>query len=343
MRTMRHPTVAARVADTGMIGLVRTLFAIGRAIGPEASSEIGGWWARRIGPFLRQHRIAVANARLAFPDKSADEIESIVRGAWENLGRTGAEYAHLGAIAGDRLEGDVAGRVTIVGLEHVAALQDDNRPGLMFSAHLANWELLAICAARCGLNLTAVFRPPNSPAAARVVHEVRSQTMGGLEAARRGAAFAMQRTLEQGGHLGALIDQHLTRGVVVDFFGRPALANPMLAKLARRFDCPVHGARVIRLPEARFVVEVTPRLALPRDDAGRIDVHGATQAMTRVVEGWVREQPEQWLWQHRRWRADSAARTEDERSPAGSGPANHPNGAARRDRVAEPLPSRERA
>ena len=309
---MRDRTFAGRAAEAGMIGLVRTLFAIGRAIGPEPSSEIGGWWARRIGRLLPQHRIALANARAAFPDKSADEIAAIVGGAWENLGRTGTEYAHLNAIMGDA---GADGRVELVGLEHLAALRDDGKPGLIFAAHLANWELPAICAVRHGLDATAIFRPPNSPAAARVVHEVRSQTMGALEAARRGAGFAMHRTLERGGHIGILIDQHFTRGVVVDFFGRPALANPILAKLARRFDCPVHGTRVIRRPDVRFTVELTPPLNLPRDAEGRVDVQGATQAMTRVVEGWVREHPEQWLWQHRRWRA-AAAKAREEAFPS---------------------------
>ncbi|MDQ4135048.1 MAG: lipid A biosynthesis lauroyl acyltransferase, partial [Pseudomonadota bacterium] len=137
---------------------------------------------------------------------------------------------------------------------------------------------------------------------ASVVHEVRSRTMGGLEAARTGAAFAMQGVLERGGHLGMLIDQHFTRGVVVPFMGRPALTNPVLAKFARRFECPVHGVRVIRLPEHRFRLELTPALDLPRDEAGEIDVTGAMAAMTAVVEAWVREHPEQWLWMHRRWR-----------------------------------------
>ena len=110
----------------------------------------------------------------------------------------------------------------------------------------------AICAARFGLDATAVFRAPNDPAIARVLHEIRSETMGGLEAARQGAAFAMQGALEKGGHLGMLIDQHFTRGVIVNFMGRPALVNPILGKFARRFDCPVHGVRVIRLPDHRF-------------------------------------------------------------------------------------------
>ena len=84
--------------------------------------------------------------------------------------------------------------------------------------------------------------------------------------------------------------------------GRPALVNPLLAKFARRFDCPVHGIRVIRLPRHRFRLELTPPLDLPRDADGRSTSPGAMQAMTRMVEGWVREHPEQWLWMHRRWR-----------------------------------------
>ncbi|WP_204280110.1 LpxL/LpxP family acyltransferase, partial [Raoultella ornithinolytica] len=82
----------------------------------------------------------------------------------------------------------------------------------------------------------------------------------------------------------------------VTFFGRPAKANPTAAKLAREFDCPVHGARVIRLPGNRYRLEATEEIVLPRDAEGRIDVKGAMQAMTDVVEGWVREHPEQWLW-----------------------------------------------
>ena len=126
--------------------------------------------------------------------------------------------------------------------------------------------------------------------------------MGGLAAAKQGAAFAMQGVLENGGHLGMLIDQHFTRGVLVPFLGRPALTNPILGKFARRFECPVHGVRVVRLPNRRFRIELTPPLDLPRDANGEIDVTGAMAMMTAVVEGWVREHPEQWLWMHRRWR-----------------------------------------
>ena len=83
--------------------------------------------------------------------------------------------------------------------------------------------------------------------------------MGNLVASGRGAAFEIAAALKRGEHLGLLVDQRKRRGPVVPFFGRPAASNPMAAKLAREFDCPVHGARAIRLKRGRFHLQRRPR------------------------------------------------------------------------------------
>ncbi|MBV9076289.1 MAG: lipid A biosynthesis lauroyl acyltransferase, partial [Methylobacteriaceae bacterium] len=188
-----------------MVALVRGVFAMARALGPERASDLGAWLVRSVGPLLPQHRVALRNLAAVYPELSEGERERIARGAWANLGRTGAEYAHLGRLFDYDPEAPRPGRVEVVGIEHFLALRDDGRPGIVFSAHLGNWELPAICAARFGLDATAIFRPPNDPAAARLVHEVRSGTMGGLTAsAGGGAIFAISGVLERGGHLGQL-------------------------------------------------------------------------------------------------------------------------------------------
>jgi len=292
-----------RLLTRATIGAVQALFAFLRLLGPARASDWGGGLVRLVGPMLPAHATALANIRQAFPDLSEADVRRIALGAWENLGRTGAEYAHLHHLFDWDEQNPDAGRTEVVGIEHFEALRDDGRPGIIFSAHLGNWELPAICAARYGLDATAVFRAPNNAAAQAIVHQIRAGTMGGLAAAGPGASFAMRDVLERGGHLGMLIDQHFTRGVTVDFFGRPALTNPVLGKFAKYFDCPVHGVRVVRLPGHRFRLELTPPLDLPRGADGLVDPAGAMAAMTAVVEGWVRENPEQWLWMHRRWRA----------------------------------------
>lgn len=306
-----------RIAGLAMIPLVRGLFWLARALGTERASRLGGALTRHAGPWLPAHRTAVANLRMVFPYKDEAAIQALAREAWDNLGRTGAEYAHLHTLF-DHDEADPdSRRMEVEGVEHFESLREDGQPGLIFSAHLANWELPAICAAKYGLDATAIFRPPNDAATARLVQEIRRETMGGLAASGQGAVFSMQGVVERGGHLGQLIDQHFTRGVVVEFFGKPVLANPLLAKLARHYECPVHGVRVVRRPGVRFKLELTPPLDLPRDAAGAIDVQGATQAMTRVVEEWVRENPGQWLWMHRRWRPNMLPKPKAATAPGG--------------------------
>jgi KDO2-lipid IV(A) lauroyltransferase len=117
------------------------------------------------------------------------------------------------------------------------------------------------------------------------------------------APVKLARVLEAGGHVAMLVDQHYVNGVEVTFFGRPCKANPSIARLARHVDCPIHGTRVVRMPDRQhFRVDLTEAIEPVRDAAGNVDVAGTMQAITSVVEGWVREYPEQWLWVHRRWR-----------------------------------------
>jgi KDO2-lipid IV(A) lauroyltransferase len=116
------------------------------------------------------------------------------------------------------------------------------------------------------------------------------------------APVRISNALKRGAHVGMLVDQYYDRGVPVTFFGRRTKANPLLARLAQHFDCPIHGTRMVRLPGNRFRAELTEAVTPARDAAGRIDIAGTTQIIMSVIEGWIREHPEQWLWQHRRWR-----------------------------------------
>ena len=291
-------------ADAVLAALVRALFAMVRGLGPDRAADLGGFVARSLGPLLPVHRVAMDNIRHAFPDKTPAEHRAIAREAWDNLGRVACEYVHMDALWDFDPDRPNHGRIQ-ASEEMVArylALAEDGRPALIFAAHLANWELPAVAAAKHGLPSAVLYRTPNNRRIAQDILALRANTMGELIAASVAAPVRMMEALDRGVHVGMLVDQRFGRGPRVEFFGRPAASNPLLARLARRFDCPVHGVRAIRLPGGRFRLELTEAIALPRDAQGRVDVDAATALVNRIVEGWIREHPGQWLWMHRRWR-----------------------------------------
>src|ERR1019366_7291387 len=131
------------------------------------------------------------------------------------------EYAHLDQLWDYDTTGAVSGRIVIdaADLERFLQLAGDQNGALMFSAHLANWELAAVGAAALGVNSAILFRPPNVPAVARLVSEIRSATMGQLIDSTNRAATKLVHELRRGAHLAMLVDQYYARGVDVIFFG----------------------------------------------------------------------------------------------------------------------------
>jgi Kdo2-lipid IVA lauroyltransferase/acyltransferase len=297
--TLRH------LADESLAAFIRGGFALIRALGPDRASDLGAAAARRLGPLTSAHRIARENIAAAFPEKTEAERAAILRDSWDNLGRTACEYVHLGALWDYDPETERPGRIELSpgSKERFMALLEDGKPALFFAAYLANWELPAVAAMRHGLPSAALYRTPNNRAIARDILAMRRDVMGELIPAGAAAPIRMMEALDRGLHLGMLVDQRFGRGPRIRFLGRTASANPLLARLARRFDCPIHGARAIRLPGNRFRLELTEAVMLPRDARGAVDIESATQHVNDIVEGWIREYPGQWLWQHRRWRS----------------------------------------
>jgi Kdo2-lipid IVA lauroyltransferase/acyltransferase len=269
---------------------------------PDRASDRWGAFARRIGPFLPANRIGRDNLRAAFPEKDPAWIEATLGETWENLGRVIGEYVHLGRIWDYDPDHPDAGRIETDAAPLLVAVRDDGLPALCFAAHLGNWELPAVAVHQHGVPSAVVYRMPNNRAIAGEIVKIRGGLMGRLIRTRAEAAFEMAGALDAGLHLGMLVDQHFSRGVDVTFFGRTCKANPTIARLARQYDCPVVGVRVIRLPGHRFRISAIGPITLPRDAQGRVDVQPATQMMTDIIESWIREHPGQWLWFHRRWR-----------------------------------------
>ena len=258
-------------------------------------------FARWLGPKIWRHKVVMDNLAIAFPEKTEEERKQLASDSWAQMARTLLEYVYLDEIFDLTEENPTSERIEVRNEGQFHKLRDDGLPAILFTGHIANFELLPMVAARFGLQIQSLFRQPNNKRAASHVANARKELGKNLVASGAGASFQLMSALERGEHVGLLVDQKFRRGIQIPFFGKDAPTNPLLAKLARRYDCPVHGARTVRLPNGRFRLEITDELVLPRDEDGDIDIRGTTEMVTNIVEGWVREYPDQWLWMHRRW------------------------------------------
>jgi Kdo2-lipid IVA lauroyltransferase/acyltransferase len=250
----------APIAEAAVGALTIALLRSTRYFDPDKTASFFGRASRFIGRRLREDRIGRENLKAAFPEKSPEEIEKILDGVWDNLGRIGAEFAHLDHIWDydpDHPERKSRVEFTQRTKELFDQIRDDSKPALIFACHLGNWELPALAAVAHGLDAAILFRRPNSDAADRAIERIRQVKMGTLIPAGRGAPLRLAQALQDGQHVAMLVDQYLTNGVEVTFFGRKTKANPMLARLRRQVDCPIHGTRIVRLPGNRFRAELS--------------------------------------------------------------------------------------
>ena len=284
------------------------MLAILRRINRQRMGSVVGRLMRLIGPLLPEHKVGRENLRAAFPEKSSEEIEHILAGVWDNLGRVAAEFAHIDRLVfhdPDHPErfSDPDVMLDDTTFARLKLLGDTSRPNLVFAAHLANWEVPALAPHFFGFKTSILYRRPNIAGASDAIVEMRARCMGNMVAAGLDAPLKLGRALKNGENVAILVDQHTTQGVDVVFFGRRAKANPLVVQLARLTGAPVRGVRVVRQPDGNhFRAELTDEIPLVRDAEGNVDIQATTQAIANVVEGWVREHPEQWLWLHRRWR-----------------------------------------
>src|SRR2546430_9241543 len=219
------------------IGMLRTT----RYFDPIKTANLFGRIARSVGPMMREQRIGRANLTAAFPEKSPAEIETILAGVWDNLGRVGAKFAHLDHIWEHDPAYPEQSRIEIPPRTHelFAQLRLDGKPALIFAAHLGNWELPALAAVAHGLDAAILYRRPNIASADRIIQEIRQVKMGTLIPAGRGAPLRLAEALQNGQHVAMLVDQYWTGGVEVTFFGRKTRANPTLARLLRQGGGPL--------------------------------------------------------------------------------------------------------
>jgi KDO2-lipid IV(A) lauroyltransferase len=244
-------------------------------------------------------RVGERNLEIAFPDLPASERRRLLRGCFANLGRLLAVFAHV-----TNQPEELKSLIDCEGLEHLEAAEKSGRGVILFTGHIGAWELSSFGLSLFGHPMSFLVRRIDNPNIEAMIDRARTR-LGNRTIDKRSAAREMLQIMQSGGTLGILVDLNTLdrEGIFVDFFGVPASTTFMLAKLALRTNAQV-------LPvfapwdesRKRFVLKTDEPLKFESTGDETEDVRRLTQAFTSVVEKYVRQYPDQWLWIHRRWK-----------------------------------------
>ena len=296
------------VAAALQVGALRSAIWLLRRLGPVRASNLGGSVARLVGPHLGVSKVADRNLRLALPALDDAARARIIRGVWDNLGRTVAELPHLASFkrtpSGPGWE--------IAGEQHLDAARRPGGQVVFFSGHFGNWEMVLPIAAALGVRVAGFYRAASNGRIDAVIQGMRQAALGpDVAMFAKGAGGARQALshLRAGGSVGLLVDQKMNDGIAVPFFGRDAMTAPALAQLALRFHLPIMPVHVERLEPGRFRMVCEPALEVRPAGSRDGDVRAISVAMNATLERWIRAEPDAWLWLHRRWPKTSVGRS----------------------------------
>jgi KDO2-lipid IV(A) lauroyltransferase len=276
-------------AFAGFVGLMRL-------IGLEASSNLGGWLLRTLGPHVGTHRTVMRNLRIAFPDMDERERQRLAVDQWEQTGRSFAETAVM-----DRLT-PASGRIDIVGAERLEAIRASGKPVVVVAGHMANIETMAAVLVASGIPVQVTYRAANNPYVDAQIRAARARYGVKLFAPKGGdGARELLAGMARGESVALMNDQKFSEGPEVIFFGQPVNAAPGPSRLALRFGTVLQPMSVVRLPGVRFRVTAHAPIELAVTGDRQADIHRGVQAITSFIEARVREHPVDWFWVHKRW------------------------------------------
>lgn len=304
----RPVSLAHRLEYAGLRTAVAALSALrwGRA------SSLGGALGRLgYAPFGVRRRVVERQIAAAFPEWDAEHVARVARGAYDHLGRVAVETALMPSLGPSGVR-DLVSRTT--GWELLERGIAEKRGVLLIAGHFGNWELAGAYIAARGIPIDVIVRRMSNSIFDRYLNKTRGDlgmtVVYDAEAVRR-----TTRSIKEGRAIGFLADQGVQNiaSTHVPFFGRPAKTPRGPAVFTLRHHIPTLFVAAVREPDGRFHVSFEP---VPYEETGdrERDVDGIVASYTRILEGLVRTRPEQYFWQHRRWKhqpADTPAELRD--------------------------------
>lgn len=278
--------------------LIISLFKLGRIIGLEMVAQFICFWLKKIKNFLPFTKIARINIDLIY-DFQLSKREELIDKIYDNFGRFVAEVGALRSMSLD----EIRGKVTINGMEHIEHFKKENRPFLIFTGHLANWEMVLSVLTQIYPDSAAVYRKNNNPYINDMICKQRE--IFGISLIPKGpqGGKVLFKALRDKKTIAMLVDQKMKEGISIPFMGHEAMTSDGIAKVALGFNYPIVPLQIVRIGGgSNFHVNIFPPLEFEKQSKEEDTIRNIVITINQILESWINQNPDQWLWFHRRWK-----------------------------------------
>ena len=275
--------------------VISLFFFICKIIGYKNSSNLGASIVGKIGPFFRSKKTINKNLTIAFPQISDEKINFITKNMWENYGRILADYVFLKDFRKLKLKEYVRFNDNNI----LSTIKKKDKPVIFISGHFNNFELLAMHLEMKGINLAAIYRPLNNIFLNKIMVNIRSsyickkQIPKGIAGVKTMVNFFKKNT-----SLALMIDQRVSQGSQIKFFNQNALTTTIPAQFVKKYQCLVVPVYVERKNKNYFDLNIEKPFEFNQKDS----IEFITQTLNRWLEEKIKNNPNQWIWTHNRWK-----------------------------------------
>ena len=276
--------------------LYKIVFVILSLFSRKFSKKIFSYSFMLLGRLSKYNKIAKNNCKIVFSDFSDKEITKIINNSWKNLGKNLYELNNLKKLIDDK------NAIKILGLEKLKKIKKENSPVIFFSIHSGNWEICVPILDKSGFNIGAIYRHINNVFFDRYIFKKRTDSLKTKNSFYTPKGKLSAKEILEGvinnKNIFLLVDQKDSAGTLINFFGRKVKTQTGFLKIARKYNLRIIPMRNIRLPDNTLQITFEEPLGHSNDN---ISDDKKMLEINAIVERWIRESPENWFWQHKRF------------------------------------------
>ena len=273
--------------------LIYLFFFIGRLLGITLSRKLFASLFFLVGPFFKSEKTIKKNLDIFYQNLTDYEKDKISKNMWKNYGKTFIEYIFLNYFRKKNSLVEIESEIDL------SNLSKNSKPVIFVSGHFANFELMSMEITKKKINLATIYRPLNNFFLNPLMEYLRkkyvceNQIRKGINGVRESIEY-----IKKNYSIALMIDQRVSEGEKINFFGKPALTTTLPAQLSIKYDLEIIPVFIERTEDDKFKIKFQGKIN-PKNFKDKLEL---TKKLNEVLEKMIVENPKQWIWTHNRWK-----------------------------------------